>query len=79
MTGRAAGVCAKDTAPEFARCGGGRGFGRGFARGRNWPMPGAIAPPDGQELATLHQQARQLQADLDLIQSRIQELEPSPT
>ena len=79
MTGRAAGFCAGNTAPGYANFGGGggRGFGRGFGRGWGWPVAGA--PPTGdQELAVLKQQAQQLKADMELIQSRIQELETKP-
>ena len=81
MTGRAAGFCAGNTAPGYANFGGGggRGFGRGFGRGWGWPVAGVGAPPTGdQELAVLKQQAQQLQADMDLIQGRIQELETKP-
>ena len=81
MTGRAAGFCAGNTAPGYANFGGGggRGFGRGFGRGWGWPVAGVGAPPTGdQELAVLKQQAQQLQADMELIQSRIQELETKP-
>ena len=42
-------------------------------------MAGVGAPPTGdQELAVLKQQAQQLKADMELIQSRIQELETKP-
>lgn len=81
MTGRAAGFCAGNTAPGYANFGGGggRGFGRGFGRGWGWPVAGVGAPPTGdQELAVLKQQAQQLKADMELIQSRIQELETKP-
>ncbi|HOO21492.1 MAG TPA: DUF5320 domain-containing protein [Kiritimatiellia bacterium] len=92
MTGRAAGFCAGYAAPGFAGggfgrgrgMGGGRGGGRGFGRGYgpgggwNWPATGAVAPTGDQELAILQQQAKQLQADMDLIQSRIQDLEAKP-
>ena len=72
MTGRAAGFCAGNTAPGYANFGGGRG--------RGWIAPGAatVAPTGPQELAVLKQQAQQLQADMELIQSRIQELETKP-
>ena len=89
MTGRAAGYCAGFAAPGIANfghgrgCGmgfgrgggGGRGFGRGFGRGWVAPLAGAGAPTSDQELAVLRQQAKQLQTDMELIQSRIQELE----
>ena len=88
MTGRAAGFCAGNTAPGYANFGGGRGRGMGFGRGggfgrgfgRGWIAPGAatVAPTGPQELAVLKQQAQQLQADMDLIQGRIQELETKP-
>ena len=90
MTGRAAGFCAGYAAPGYAsfdgcgRGGFGRGFGRGggmgrgFGRGWGGPAAGAVAPTGTQELAVLKQQAQQLQADMDLIQSRIQELETKP-
>ena len=88
MTGRAAGFCAGNTAPGYANFGGGRGRGMGFGRGggfgrgfgRGWIAPGAatVAPTGPQELAVLKQQAQQLQADMELIQSRIQELETKP-
>ena len=88
MTGRAAGVCAGNAAPGYANVGGGRGrgmgfgsgggFGRGFGRGRGAPVSGTAAPTGDPELAVLKQQARQLQADMELIQSRIQELETKP-
>lgn len=58
--------------------GGGRGFGRGFGRGWAAPVAGAVAPTGAQELAVLKQQSQQLQADMELIQNRIQELEPKP-
>ena len=88
MTGRAAGFCAGNTAPGYANFGGGRGRGMGFGRGggfgrgfgRGWIAPDAatVAPTGPQELAVLKQQAQQLQADMELIQSRIQELETKP-
>ena len=92
MTGRAAGFCAGNTAPGYANFGGGRGrgmgfgrgggggrgFGRGFGRGWIAPVAGTVAPTGPQELAVLKQQAQQLQADMELIQSRIQELETKP-
>ncbi|HOU20864.1 MAG: DUF5320 domain-containing protein [Kiritimatiellae bacterium] len=92
MTGRAAGYCTGTAAPGFASYGfgggrgrgmgwgggGGRGFGRGFGRGWIAPVAGAVAPTGPQELAVLKQQAQQLQADMELIQSRIQELETKP-
>ena len=88
MTGRAAGFCAGNTAPGYANFGGGRGRGMGFGRGggfgrgfgRGWIAPGAatVAPTGPQELAVPQQQAQQLQADMDLIQGRIQELETKP-
>lgn len=89
MTGRAAGYCAGSAAPGYAsfgrgsgrgcgRGGGGRGFGRGFGRGGIGPAAPAVAPTSDQELAVLKQQAQQLQADMELIQSRIQELETKP-
>ena len=85
MTGRAAGFCAGNAVSGFACFGGGRGrgmggggFGRGFGRGRIEPAVPAGAPTGAQELAVLKQQARQLQADLELIQGRIQELESKP-
>ena len=57
----------------------GRGAGRGLGRGWGWPVAGGGAPPTGdQELAVLKQQAQQLKADMELIQSRIQELESKP-
>ncbi len=79
MTGRARGACA-----GFAGFGGGRGrgmgggFGRGQGRGWIGPAAPAAAPTGDQELAVLKQQAQQLQADMDLIQGRIQELETKP-
>lgn len=88
MTGRAAGFCAGNAAPGHANFGGGRGrgmgfgrgggFGRGFGRGWIAPVAGTVAPTGPQELAVLKQQAQQLQADMELIQSRIQELETKP-
>ncbi|HPC58826.1 MAG: DUF5320 domain-containing protein [Kiritimatiellae bacterium] len=90
MTGRAAGYCTGSAAPGFAGGGWGRGFGygrgfgrgggfgRGFGRGWGWPAVGAAAPAADQELAVLQQQAKQLQADMDLIQNRIQDLESKP-
>ena len=90
MTGRAAGICAGYGIPGYAGFGGGgaRGFGRGAGRGGGcgrgfrcgWiaPVAGAIAPTGPQEIAVLKQQAQQLQADMELIQSRIQELETKP-
>ena len=90
MTGRAAGFCAGSAAPGFASFGGGfgrgfgrgggwgRGFGRGLGRGWGGPVAGAVAPTGPQELAVLKQQAQQLQADMELIQGRIQELETKP-
>ncbi len=88
MTGRAARFCAGNTAPGYANFGGGRGrgmgfgrgggFGRGFGRGWIAPVAGTVAPTGPQELAVLKQQAQQLQADMELIQSRIQELETKP-
>jgi hypothetical protein len=63
----------------FGRSGGrGRGFGRGFGRGWAAPIASAVAPAGDQELAVLRQQARQLQADMELIQTRIRELEAKP-
>ena len=56
----------------------GGGFGRGFGRGWRTPANGAEVPAGAPELATLQQQARQLQADLELIQGRIRELETWP-
>jgi len=88
MTGRAAGFCAGNAAPGYANFGGGRGrglgcgrgggFGRGFGRGRGAPVSGTAAPAGDQELAVLKQQAQQLQADMELIQGRIRELEADP-
>ncbi|MDD4118342.1 MAG: DUF5320 domain-containing protein [Kiritimatiellae bacterium] len=90
MTGRAAGYCTGSAAPGFAGGGWGRGFGygrgfgrgggfgRGFGRGWGWPAVGVAAPAADQELAVLQQQAKQLQADMDLIQNRIQDLESKP-
>ena len=86
MTGRAAGYCKGFVAPGSASfgggrgrgMGGGRGFGRGYGRGGIAPVAPAVAPTGDQELAGLKQQAQQLQADMDLIQSRIQELETKP-
>ena len=90
MTGRAAGFCAGYAAPGFAGGGfgrgrgmgggrgGGRGFGRGIGGGWNWPAAGAAAPAADQELAVLQQQAKQLQADMELIQNRIRDLESKP-
>ena len=84
MTGRAAGICAGNAAPGGANFGGGRGrgmgggFGRGFGRGWRTPANGAEVPAGAPELATLQQQARQLQADMEVIQGRIQELEAKP-
>ena len=92
MTGRAAGFCAGYAAPGYASFGGGfgRGFGRGagwgrgggmgrgFGRGWCWPVAGTVAPTGTQELAVLKQQAQQLQADMDLIQGRIKDLETPP-
>jgi len=92
MTGRAAGFCAGNAAPGYANFGGGRGrgmgfgrgggggrgFGRGFGRGGFGPAAPAVAPSGDPELAVLKQQAQQLQADMELIQSRIQELETKP-
>lgn len=88
MTGRAAGYCAgyanfgrgRGGGMGFGQGGGGRGrgFGRGFGRGWGAPVADAVAPMGDQELAVLKQQARQLKADMDLIQGRIQELETKP-
>ncbi|HOE00305.1 MAG TPA: DUF5320 domain-containing protein [Kiritimatiellia bacterium] len=93
MTGRGAGYCAGFATPGFARGGRGgwgagrgygmgrgmgRGFGRGFGRGRGWPWAAPEMPAPATELATLQQQAKQLQQDLELIQSRIKELETPP-
>lgn len=89
MTGRAAGVCAGSAAPGIASfgrgrgCGmgfggGGRGFGRGLGRGWAAPMAGVVAPTGDPELAVLKQQSQQLKTDMELIQSRIQELENKP-
>ena len=92
MTGRGAGTCAGFAAPGITNFGRGRGCGMGFGRGGSfgrgagrglgrgwgWPMAGAVAPTGEQELAVLKQQAQQLGADLELIQSRIQELESKP-
>ena len=86
MTGRAAGYCKGFVAPGSASfgggrgrgMGGGRGFGRGYGRGGIAPVAPAVAPTGDQELAGLKQQAQQLQADMELIQSRIQELETKP-
>ena len=85
-TGRAAGYCKGFAAPGSASfgggrgrgMGGGRGFGRGFGRGGIAPTVSAVAPTGDQELAVLKQQAQQLQADMDLIQGRIQELDTKP-
>ena len=78
MTGRAAGFCAGRGTTGYAGFGGG---GRGFGRGGGWG-PGCgrgwIAPTGPQEIAVLKQQAQQLQADMELIQSRIRELETKP-
>ena len=56
---------------------GGGGWGRGFGPG--WGgygvAPVAMAPTSEQELGILKQQAQQMQADLEAIQGRIQELE----
>ena len=79
MTGRAAGFCAGYGTPGFAGLGGGGG--RGFGRGGGWGRGcgrGWIAPTGPQEIAVLKQQAQQLQADMEFIQSRIQELETKP-
>lgn len=90
MTGRAAGACAGSAAPGIANfgrgrgCGmgfgggGGRGLGRGLGRGWAAPMAGAVAPTGDQELAVLKQQSQQLKTDMELIQSRIQELQNKP-
>jgi hypothetical protein len=80
MTGRAAGFCAGNAARGYANFGGGRGrgFGRGYGRGWIGPAAPAAIPTGVQELAVLKQQAQQLQADMELIQSRIRELEPKP-
>ncbi len=89
LTGRAAGYCAGFAAPGYANFGGGRGrgmgygrggggFGRGFGRGGIGPAVPAVAPTGDQELAVLKQQSQQLQADMELIQSRIRELEAKP-
>ena len=92
MTGRAAGFCKGNAAPGYANFGGGRGpgmgfgrgggggrgFGRGFGRGRIGPAVPAVVPTGDQELAVLKQQAQQLQADMELIQGRIHELETKP-
>ena len=89
MTGRAAGACAGSAAPGIASfgrgrgCGmgfggGGRGFGRGLGRGGVAPRAGAVAPTGDQELAVLKQQSQQLKTDMELIQSRIRELENKP-
>ena len=86
MTGRAAGYCKGFVAPGSASfgggrgrgMGGGRGFGRGYGRGGIAPVAPAVAPTGDQELAGLKQQAQQLQADMELIQSRIRELETKP-
>lgn len=56
----------------------GGGWGRGFGRGWGWPVAGVAAPTGEQELAVLKQQAQQLQADMELIQGRIQDLEAQP-
>lgn len=58
--------------------GGGRGFGRGLGRGWLAPMASAVAPTGDQELAVLKQQSQQLKTDMELIQSRIHELENKP-
>lgn len=92
MTGRAAGTCAGFAAPGYANFGGGRGRGMGYGRGgagrgcavgrglgRGWIGAATAVPPTGdQTLAVLKQQAQQLQVDMELIQSRIQELETKP-
>ena len=92
MTGRAAGTCAGFAAPGTANVGrgrgcgmgsgrgggGGRGFGRGMGRGWAAPMASAVVPTGEQELAVLKQQSQQLKTDMELIQSRIQELENRP-
>ena len=88
MTGRAAGVCAKPAAPGIATFGRGRGCGMGFGRGSGGgrglgrggvaPMARNIVPTGDPELAVLKQQSLQLKTDLELIQSRIQELENKP-
>lgn len=88
MTGRAAGTCAGFAAPGTANLGRGRGCGmgfgrgggggRGFGRGRVAPVAGAGAPTSDQELAALKQQATQIGADLELILSRIRDLEAPP-
>lgn len=90
MTGHAAGYCAGFAAPGYANFGGGRGrrrgvgggrgmgFGRGIGRGWIGPAAPAVTATGDQELAVLRQQAQQLQADMDLIQGRIQELETKP-
>ena len=85
MTGRAAGFCANAIAPVFIRRCRGHGFARGSGTGRGvargWYVPTTIAPAPmaAQELAALKQQSLRLQADMDLIQCRIEELETNPT
>lgn len=90
MTGRGAGNCAGVVAPGIAAFGRGRGCGMGFGRGGGWGRGfgrgfgqggsgvGIVAPTGEQEVAVLKQQSQQLQADMELIQTRIRELEAKP-
>lgn len=85
MTGRALGYCAGFGAPGFVR-GWGGGFGRGGGRGwRHWyyatALPGwmrggwGALPPVATQKQWLESQAQALQAQLDTVRQRLNELE----
>jgi hypothetical protein len=89
MTGRGAGFCAGYGAPGYMTpgFGRGRGFGRGFGRGRGggwhrggwgfsrWaPYTPAAAPRPADERLALQQQARDMEAALEDVRSRLAEL-----
>ena len=61
-------------APESAQA----GMGAAASSAAQTSGAATVAPTGPQELAVLKQQAQQLQADMELIQSRIQELETKP-
>ncbi len=76
MTGRGLGYCSGDKTPGFAKnFGGGMGRGRGFGRG--FRMQNFNAPVNTQqdEKAFLEQNLELLKSRVDMIQSRINELE----
>jgi hypothetical protein len=91
MTGRAAGYCAGYGVPGFMNPYGGRGLGTAWGRGGGrgmamaWrrgfapaPFPAAYAAPEPtreEELSALRNQADWLKAQLETVNSRLQELQ----